>query len=282
MSAAPRNVLGVCADDVGLVAGGAETVVDLAGAGRLSAASCVSSAPGWPAAAALLARARPPLQLGLHFNLSEGAPLSPQLRAHWPRLPGLGRLLALAAMRRLPIAAVGAEFRAQTEAFADSLGRRPAFVDGHQHVHALPGVRRVVLDAIAAWPEAPAVRNTGRLLGPGAGFKRGVIEASGGRALQRDLVARGLAHNLALLGAYDFVAEDYGALVRAWLAAAPRAGSLLFCHPCAGAHDDGSDPIAAARRREAAYLAGADFTADLATVGLTIGAPWATRSSSAG
>jgi len=38
-------------------------------------------------------------------------------------------------------------------------GRRaPAFIDGHQHVHALPGVREVVLDAIAAGPAAPAVR----------------------------------------------------------------------------------------------------------------------------
>jgi predicted glycoside hydrolase/deacetylase ChbG (UPF0249 family) len=239
----------------------------------------VTNAPGWPRAAAVLAAAPAPLALGLHFNLSEGAPLSAALGAQWPTLPGLARLLALAALRRLPSAAIGAEFRAQADAFVAAIGRAPAFVDGHQHVHALPGVRAVVLDAIAGWPVQPAVRNTGRLLGPDADFKRAVIEASGGRALERDLVARGIAHNRALLGAYDFADVDYGGLVRRWLAEAPGQGSLLFCHPCATA-SDAADPIAAARQREAAYLAG-DFGADLAAAAFTIGAPWATRSSSA-
>lgn len=283
MSAPGARVLGVCADDVGLVDGVAATVVELAAGERLSAASCVTSAPGWRPAAAVLARAKAPLALGLHFNLSEGAPLSAALRAHWPTLPGLGRLLALAHLRRLPLAAISAEFRAQVDAFAEALGRKPAFVDGHQHVHALPGVRRIVLDAIATWHDAPAVRSTGRLLGPGAGFKRWVIEASGGRALERDLVARGIAHNRALVGVYDFIATDYRGLVQAWLAAAPRDGGLLFCHPCAAASagDDG-DPIAAARRREAAYFASDAFPADLGAAGVTVGATWAKRSSSAG
>jgi predicted glycoside hydrolase/deacetylase ChbG (UPF0249 family) len=280
VTASRRRRLGVCVDDVGLVDGVAETVVDLAADGRLSEASCVTTAPGWPHAAATLARARAPLELGLHFNLSEGAPLSRELGAHWPALPGLARLLALVTLRRLPLAAIGAEFRAQVDAFAAALGGRPAFIDGHQHVHALPGIRPLILDAIAGWAEAPAVRNTGRLLGPGADIKRGAIEMLGGRALQHDLVARGIAHNRALLGAYDFKSLDYRRLVRAWLTEAPGEGGLLFCHPNAGAGADRSDPIAAARRREAAYLASEDFRDDLAEAAFTIGAPWAKRSSS--
>ena len=89
----------------------------------------------------MLARAKAPFEAGLHFNLSEGAPLSADLRDRWPVLPGLAQLLALALVRRLPLAAIGAEFRAQVDAFAEGLGRAPAFIDGHQHVHALPGVR---------------------------------------------------------------------------------------------------------------------------------------------
>lgn len=280
MSGSRRGVLGVCADDVGLIDGVAETVVALAAAGRLSAASCVTSAAGWRAAAALLASSRVPLAIGLHFNLSEGAPLSTALRAHWATLPGLARVLAQAHLRTLPLAAIGAEFAAQVDAFVDALGRPPDFVDGHQHVHALPGVRRIVLDAVATWPAAPAIRSTGRVLGPGAAFKRWVIEASGGRALERELVARGVAHNRALLGAYDFGA-DYRPLMQAWLAAAPDAGGLLFCHPGSGPGQS-SDPIAAARRREAVYLASDDFRADLDAAGLTVGAAGVTGSSSAG
>ncbi len=280
MSVTRAGVLGVCADDVGLVDGVADAVVSLAARGRLSAASCVTNGPGWPRAAAVLAAAEASLELGLHFNLSEGEPRSAELRAHWPTLPGLARLLVLAHLRRLPIAAIGAEFLAQAEAFTGGIGRAPAFVDGHQHVHALPGIRRVVLDVIATWPGRPAVRNTGRLLGPGADFKRAVIEASGGRALRRDLVARGIPHNRDLLGAYDFAAVDYGRLVRGWLAESTREGSLLFCHPCTAAIDGADDPIAAARRREATYLGSDEFAADLRAAGVTIGAPWAKRSSS--
>jgi predicted glycoside hydrolase/deacetylase ChbG (UPF0249 family) len=55
VSAPRRRVLGVCADDVGLVEGVAETAVALAAEARLSAASCVANAPGWRAAAAVLA-----------------------------------------------------------------------------------------------------------------------------------------------------------------------------------------------------------------------------------
>ncbi|HEY2190129.1 MAG TPA: ChbG/HpnK family deacetylase [Caldimonas sp.] len=280
MSALPGRTVAVCADDVGLVDGVAATVVELAAAGRLSAASCLATAPGWRAAAARLAGAPTSLELGLHFNLSEGAPLSAELRRHWPTLPGLARLLAAAALHALPLAAIGAEFRAQAGAFGDALGRVPAFVDGHQHVHALPGVRELVLDAIAAWPESPAVRSTGRVLGPGPALKRTVIEASGGRALERALVARGVAHNRVLLGAYDFGAVDYRALMQRWLAAAPREGGLLFCHPCIDAGD--ADSISAARRREAAYLASDAFAADLAAANVTIGSAWARRSSSDG
>jgi predicted glycoside hydrolase/deacetylase ChbG (UPF0249 family) len=280
VSAARGRVLAVCADDVGLVDGVADSVVALAAASRLSAASCVTNAAGWRAAASVLTSSGMSVELGLHFNLSEGVPLSAALRAHWPTLPSLARVLARAHLGALPLAAVGAEFAAQVDAFAAALGRTPDFVDGHQHVHALPGVRRIVLDAVASWQKAPAVRNTARVLGPGAAFKRWVIEASGGRALERSLVARGVAHNRALLGAYDFNA-DYRPLMQAWLAEAPDHGALLFCHPGAAAKAS-SDPIAAARRREAAYLAGDDFGADLAAAGVTVGATWATRSSSAG
>jgi len=274
VSAPAARVLALCVDDVGLVEGVAETALALAGAGRIHAASCVTNAPGWRAAATTLAAAARPPELGLHFNLSEGAPLSADLRARWPRLPALGRLLVASHLGRLPLAAIGAELRAQLDAFADALGRTPDFIDGHQHVHALPGVRTIVLDALAASPRAVAVRSTGHVAGPGAAFKRRIIEASGGRALARALVARGIAHNRVLLGAYDFDPLGYRARMRGWLAAAPAEGGLLFCHPCASARTATDDPIAEARRSEAAYLGGDGFAADLAEAGVTIGAAW--------
>lgn len=280
MVAPARRVLGVCADDIGLVAGAAETALGLAAAGRLSAASCVTTAPGWQSAAVELASGRFGAELGLHFNLTEGRPLSADLARHWPILPGLGHLVVMAELGRLPLAAIAVEWRAQSDAFIAALGRAPDFVDGHQHVHALAGVRAIVLAGIAAWPGGSAVRNTARVLGPGAWLKRRAIESLGGRALQRELVARQLRCNRALLGAYDFGKTDYRSCMQGWLANAPATGGLLFCHPCATAQD-GADPIAPARRREAAYLQSEAFASDLGASATTVGAAWATQSSSA-
>jgi chitin disaccharide deacetylase len=272
------RVLALCADDIGLVAGAAETAHGLAARGRLSAASCVTTSARWRADAAWLVASSFGAELGLHFNLSEGRPLSAALARHWPLLPGLLRLLVLAPLGDLPIAAIGDEWRAQVDAFTNAVGRAPDFVDGHQHVHALAGVRDIVLADVATWRRRPAVRNTGVVCGPGAALKRRTIEAWGGRALQRRLVAARLPHNRALLGAYDFRQADYRGLVQAWLARAPQEGGLLFCHPCTTA--TAGDPIAAARRREALYLESDDFAADLAEARITLGAAWAVRSSS--
>jgi predicted glycoside hydrolase/deacetylase ChbG (UPF0249 family) len=277
LTAPAARVLAICADDIGLVDGAAETAIRLAARGRLSAASCVTNTPGWRADAELLADAPFDGELGLHFNLSEGLPLSTDLARRWPTLPGLAPLLALAPLGALPVAEIAVEWRAQVDAFVQAIGREPEFIDGHQHVHALPGVRDAILADVAHWRRRPAIRNTGRVLGPGATLKRAAIAALGGRGLQRRLVASGLAHNLALLGAYDFGATDYRALVQAWLDHAPPEGGLLFCHPCANAA--AGEPIAAARRREALYLDSDAFADDLDAARVTLGAAWAVRSS---
>jgi hypothetical protein len=183
----------------------------------------------------------------------------------------LPRLIALAHLRRLPLEAIAAEWRAQLDAFVRGVGRLPEHVDGHQHVQHLPGVRELVLAGVAALSPPPAVRNTGRVLGAGFAVKRRLIEGTGGRALARALSRRGLPHNGALLGAYDFEQRDYGALMRGWLARVPAQGALLFCHP--GPAEAG-DVIGAARAREAAYLAGDEFMRDLRAADVELGAAW--------
>jgi len=272
-----RRTVSLCADDFGLAPPISQGIAELAHQGRLNAVSCLVTGPHWPADAALLAGLPPDVKLGLHFNLTHGEPASPALRDRWPRLPALPMLMLRAALAMLPRAALADEWRAQWQRFVDAVGRAPDFIDGHQHVHHLPGVRKIVLEA--ALESGAAVRNTGRVAGPGHTFKRRVIERSGGRALQRELVARGIAHNAVLVGVYDFDARDYRALMRAWLAALPDEGALLLCHPARGAVASGDDPIAEARGREAAYLVSREFLDDLADAGVSLGPVWRKRPS---
>lgn len=258
--------LALCADDFGHSAAVDRAILRLAARGRLSEVSCMVNMPAWAAdagaLAALSAVADGRLRLGLHFNLTEGAPLSPALARLWPRPPTLSRLIARAHLRRLPLAALEAELQAQFAAFERFSGHAPSHIDGHQHVHALPGLRDLILRAVAVRPGL-RVRHTGHVGGPAFGLKRLLIAGTGGAALGRRLEALERQANDKLLGVYDFAARDYRGLMQRWLAALPARGGLVLCHPGepGGAPDD---PIAAARIRELAYLDSDDFAADLA------------------
>jgi predicted glycoside hydrolase/deacetylase ChbG (UPF0249 family) len=264
----------LCADDYGLSRGIDAAIDELVRRGRLSALSCLTNAPSWPADGPQWAAPQPGVAVGLHFNLTDGVPLSEALRTHWPRMPSLPSCIAAAHLGCLPLAAIAEELAAQWAAFVAATGRAPDFVDGHQHVHHLPGVRKAVLEWLRRQPKPPALRSTGCVLGPGSLAKRLAIEWTGGRALARALAQqRGAAcvpSNSVLLGVYDFVVTDYRRLMRAWLANVPAAGGLIFCHPGQRSPDAAGDAIAAAREREWAYLASEAFAADLEAADVTL------------
>lgn len=270
------RTLAVCADDFGMAPGISAGIVRLARAQRLNAVACVTNSPHWEASAPLLAGLPASVDAGLHINLTEGRPLSPRLAKIWPRLPSLPLLAARAHLGWLPRAELRSEVHAQLAAFRAATGVAPKFIDGHQHVHHLPGLRGIILDMVEHVQPLPALRNTGRVLGPGAGLRRWLIEHGGGRALARELAQRVMLHNPVLLGAHDFADPDYRALMQGWLAALPRGGALLFCHPGQAAAGDPPDRIAAARAREFAYLGSDAFVQDLAAAGVTLGRVWQT------
>lgn len=270
------RILALCADDFGASAAIDRSILSLVRQGRLSEVSCLVNGPRWmtdaKTLAALPAVKQRRVRIGLHFCLTEGRPLSPALQRAWPTLPTLAALLVRSHLGGpfglLPTPALRDELQAQFDAFEFAAGRQPDHLDGHQHVHHLPGVRRLVLDLLARWPRLRA-RHTGAVRGPGFTAKQRIIEGTGGSALGRRLLATGQAANTQLLGVYDFIDSDYRSLMQGWLAALPARGGLVFCHP--GERDDSAasaasaaDPIAAARVRELAYLGSDAFAEDMA------------------
>ena len=268
------RTLALCADDFGLAPGLSRGIARLAAARRLTAIACITNSPHWPEASGGLQGLPDTVDVGLHLNFTEGRPLSPSLARLWPVFPSLPSLIARAHLRRLPRAEVRHEVHAQLNAFMALRGKPPQFVDGHQHVHHLPVLRDILLDMVEHVQPLPAVRSTARVIGPGSAVKRMLIERTGGRQLGTELARRELAHNPALLGAYDFQARDYRALMQRWLAALPAEGGLLFCHPGEHAPGDPPDAIADARVRELAYLASDAFDHDLAAAGVMLGRVW--------
>ena len=133
MTASPLRSIALCADDFALHPAVDEAVERLLLAGRLSATSCMTTAPLWKQAALRLPALRPRLSVGLHFNLTEGHGVQAG--------QGIGAVIAKAYTARLSSAALRSQWQRQLDDFEDALGIPPDFIDGHQHVHQLPAVR---------------------------------------------------------------------------------------------------------------------------------------------
>ena len=257
----PASVV-VCVDDYGLHTGVNEAVLRLVALGRISAVSCMVGAPEWSRGAGVLRAIAPSmLDAGLHFDLTE-FPLQKSLRRP------LGRWIAQSQLRLVDRAAMKVEIEAQLDRFETGLGRMPAHVDGHQHVHQFPVIRDLLLDVLSAryGSNKPWLRST-RAAIPGG--KAAIIEALGARGLESLARRGGYLQNLRMLGVYDFSggAARFSALLEEWLGAA-REGDMLVCHPATSA--PGADPIGTARIDEFGVLAGDEFARQLAANGLRV------------
>lgn len=240
----------ICADDFGLSTGVNAAVVDLAERGKISATGGMVRRSAWLAGAQALRRFAPArLDVGLHLDLTRPA------RVDGPE-PGLAGLLAQTYSRTVFAAGLKADIRDQMTRFEDAMGRAPAFIDGHRHVHQFPVVRQLLVEEIARRYTAspPWLRSTapGWLQGSER-WKARVIHALGGARLNALAARHGIPTSRHLLGVYDFEgdASAYAQRLGEWLAASGD-GDVLMCHPAAGILP--SDPHGAARLREYAVL----------------------------
>ncbi len=270
---APSIRVGVCIDDVGLHLGVTEAALVLCHAGRVSALSCMSEAPSWRDAAAVLVPAlRGKVDFGLHLTFTEpwsGSRMKRPLRA----------LVTAAYARALDRETVRNDIRRQFDAFEDTIGDAPDFVDGHQHVHQLPVIREVLVDELTRryalrklWVRHTGVPHRARWSAPSNRdeLKERVIAALGAGPLQSLARDAGFAQNGHLLGVYGFNGSsgDYLARWRRWCAQAAD-GDLLVCHPAV--HDTGADdPIASARMVEYRVLCDERLDVMLAECGVSV------------
>jgi chitin disaccharide deacetylase len=258
-AAAPARRLIVNADDFGLSVGVNAGIEEAVAAGVVTSATVMVNTPGFDDAVRRAAGLRDSLGIGLHFNLTTGAPVAPA-----PEVPSLldraGRFLTLAGfLRRALTGGVrAADVRREAEAqFARlrAAGLAATHADSHRHVHAHPVVRGA-LGAAAAAAGVTSVRRPieplwARPAGVAGVAKRALIGAmwalpAGRRHVPNAASFRGLA----LSGDRAFQAR-----LLALLDALPEGTTELMVHP---GHDDPSvapwDPYIAQRALELAAL----------------------------
>lgn len=247
-----RVAICICVDDFGLHEGVNRAALRLADIERVHAIGALVAAPAWRAGSRLLRqRERSAIDVGLHLDLCD----APLLAAS-PRSTHV--LVAASFAGWIDRATVRAEICAQLDAFEDAIGDPPAFVDGHRHVHQLPGVRDELLAELSRRYGAPGpwIRHTTTPSAAVFGarslpirLKAATIASLGARGLADRAREHGFAQNAGLLGVYDFRGgrRRYRDLLLAWLSVA-RSADLLMCH--AGLACSESDALRAVRPAE--------------------------------
>jgi predicted glycoside hydrolase/deacetylase ChbG (UPF0249 family) len=262
------------ADDFALTPAVSAGILALLEHGRLSGTGAMTNRPHWPAFGSILAGIAG-VDLGVHLNFTVGAPLGPMPRlAPAGTLPPLPQVALAAAHPGFPRAEWEAEIARQIDAFVAVTGREPDFIDAHQHVHVLPGLRGALLAVLQrrAGSSRPWLRDPfdtlPRILARGVCVSKAQAVAGLATGFARAARAAGCRTNRGFSGFSSFDPKrSFGIDFKRYLVA-PGPRHLVMCHP--GGIDDELrqlDPVVATRPLEWAYLDSPMCQADLAQAG---------------
>ena len=244
MSAAGTRLI-VNADDFGLSPAINRGIVAAHRDGIVTAASVMVNGPAFEHAVAL-AKENPALDIGLHLTLTELAPVAP---------PGSVASLVDANLRFAPHAldfarryargsVVAADVRTELDAQirrAHAHGLSLSHLDSHQHVHALPGIARIVAELASAHAIRVVRYPCERLhayMFKSAGSARRLAEQFALNAVCMLSELRGLRHADRFVG-FHFGGRLTQANLETVLRHLPTRGTIeLMCHP-AEAENDG-------------------------------------------
>jgi predicted glycoside hydrolase/deacetylase ChbG (UPF0249 family) len=241
-----RNLI-VNADDLGWTAGVNRGIADAHRNGIVTSTSLLANGSAFDHGVRV-AGGLPGLGVGVHLNLSDGPPTSPtgQVRSlldeNGKFLGGPESLLLRLTTKSLDVKEVEKEWDAQIQRVREA-GIRPTHLDGHKHVHMLPGLfgialrlaKRHGIEGIRVSHEASPLRTA---LSDGneatsVAIKQGV-QARGLKLLARD--AREMAERSGVAAADYFCGiAQTGVLTRAGVAkllgSLPEGTTELMCHP---------------------------------------------------
>lgn len=225
----------VNADDFGISEAVNRGIVDAHDRGIVTSTSLMATGSAFEHAVEL-ARSRPRLAVGVHLTLTEQRPLTsvPGLVTSDGTLPPhTVQLLGAVLRRQVPLPEVRRELDAQIRRVRGA-GIAVSHLDGHQHVHVLPGVARVVAELADAHGVAavryPAERVQGYMLREARRLRRVAEQAALNFFCASSPLAR-LRRSDAFAGFYFGGRLDEANLATV-LDHLPASGTVeLMCHP---------------------------------------------------
>ncbi|SDQ86568.1 ChbG/HpnK family deacetylase [Pseudovibrio sp. Tun.PSC04-5.I4] len=231
---------------------------------RIQGTSCMVVTQAWKkdvGALKALKERKPELQIGLHITMT-GDWLKPCGNAlDWPVFPTMLQLLLKSHLGMLSTSKIEEEISSQIRLFVADFGQLPDFVDGHEHVHLFPQIRKACVSALHAACFTGWVRQCG---GPLKGVLKRPFRVKSlflnylSWSFKRAADRNGISYNQDFAGIYDFSLEsDFTNLLQTWRETATD-DSVCMCHPgVAQSSSNTPDPIADSRERELRVLSGA-------------------------
>jgi hopanoid biosynthesis associated protein HpnK len=242
-----KNLI-VNADDLGWTPGVNRGIVEAFRNGIVTSTSLLANGAAF-AGGVEMARAAAGLGVGVHLNLTDGAPVADResvtslLNEQGEFAGGPESLLLRRASRGLLLHEVENEWDAQIQKVRDA-GIEPTHLDGHKHVHMLPGLFEIALrlakrhgiGAIRVSLEESSLRTA---LSSGAKQRAGVVmkqgvQARGLKLLARDAREQAERAGIATADYFCGIAQT-GELTRegvtTFLKSLPEGATELMCHP---------------------------------------------------
>ena len=242
-----KNLI-VNADDLGWTDGVNRGIVEAFHHGIVTSTSLLANGAAF-AGGVEAARSAPGLGVGVHLNLSDGPPVADRetvtslLNNDGEFVGGPESLLLRRARRGLSLAEVENEWDAQIQKVRDA-GISPTHLDGHKHVHMLPGLFEIALKlakrhdigAIRVSLEASSLRaalSSGSKQNAGVVMKQGV-QARGLKLLARDAREQAGRAGISTADYFCGIAQT-GELTREgmeqFVKSLPDGTTELMCHP---------------------------------------------------
>lgn len=268
----------LCADDYAQNEDITAGILSLIQQDRINAVSCLVNSQSFAEYSQDLKPLKNKVFVGLHLNLTFGQPLSAKWRKHeGERFQGLPRLLKRAYLRQLDLDVVLAELKAQIDVFTHAMHVYPDFIDGHEHIHQLPIVRKALLELYQQQhnmafdeeniPEHKSfIRQTSNglkdLFSLTSFPKRQLISLLGGMKFKRLLIREAIPTNVSFNGIYNIkCASQYRKYFQKFLNNSKN-GGLIMCHP-GNRSNDKEDPLYLYRHSELEYFLSDAFLRDL-------------------
>lgn len=241
----------LCADDFGQNQEVCRGILSLIEKRKLSATSCLVGFPSFVRYAESLYTYKDLVDVGLHLNLT-----MERLGDCYVLYRSIKGWLVRTHLGYMNTRPLKDEIRTQLDLFLEAMHGKIDFIDGHEHVHHLPWVRKALLEVYQEYfPDKnvyirSSLQDKSYTLGFSSRFKSFVIGATGGKRMVKLLAKEGIPYNKSFGGIYSY---HRGCIDLEYILRSVPEGALVMCHPALEG-DDGEDPLYGIRSQEYDFL----------------------------